>query len=61
MKLPRHLYIVSRRGARLSHAAVGLMRLLKPEASSSAPNGTKSESGAALSKSAKTKQAPSPQ
>jgi DNA-binding transcriptional LysR family regulator len=29
MKLPRSLYLVSRRGARLSHAAEGLMRLLK--------------------------------
>jgi hypothetical protein len=28
MKMPRSLYLVSRRGARLSHAAVGLMRLL---------------------------------
>ena len=28
MKLPRSLYLVSRRGARFSHAAVGLMRLL---------------------------------
>ena len=28
MKLPRSLYLVSRRGARLSHAAEGLMRLL---------------------------------
>jgi DNA-binding transcriptional LysR family regulator len=28
MKLPRSLYLVSRRGARLSHASVGLMRLL---------------------------------
>jgi DNA-binding transcriptional LysR family regulator len=28
LKLPRSLYLVSRRGARLSHAAVGLMRLL---------------------------------
>jgi hypothetical protein len=26
--MPRSLYLVSRRGARLSHAAVGLMRLL---------------------------------
>ncbi len=29
MKLPRSLYLVSRRGARLSHAAEGLMRLLR--------------------------------
>ena len=29
MKMPRSLYLVSRRGARLSHAAVGLMRLLQ--------------------------------
>jgi DNA-binding transcriptional LysR family regulator len=29
MKLPRSLYLVSRRGARLSHAAVGLMKLLQ--------------------------------
>jgi hypothetical protein len=28
LKMPRHLYLISRRGARLSHAAVGLMRLL---------------------------------
>jgi DNA-binding transcriptional LysR family regulator len=28
MKMPRALYLVSRRGARLSHAAAGLMRLL---------------------------------
>jgi hypothetical protein len=44
MKLPRHLYIVSRRGARLSHAALGLMRLLKPDASSprAGPIATKS-------------------
>jgi DNA-binding transcriptional LysR family regulator len=28
MKMPRSLYLVSRRGARLSHAAVGLMHLL---------------------------------
>jgi len=29
LKMPRHLYLISRRGARLSHAAVGLMRLLQ--------------------------------
>jgi DNA-binding transcriptional LysR family regulator len=28
MKMPRSLYLVSRRGARLSHAAVGLMKPL---------------------------------
>ena len=28
LKMPRSLYLVSRRDARLSHAAVGLMRLL---------------------------------
>ena len=28
LKMPRSLYVVSRRGARLSHAAAGLMRLL---------------------------------
>jgi hypothetical protein len=28
-KMPRSLYLVSRRGARLSHAAVRLMELLK--------------------------------
>jgi DNA-binding transcriptional LysR family regulator len=28
LKMPRSLYLVSRRGARISHAAVGLMRLL---------------------------------
>ncbi len=31
LKMPRSLYLVSRRGARLSHAAVGLMRLLHAE------------------------------
>jgi DNA-binding transcriptional LysR family regulator len=31
MKMPRSLYLVSRRGARLSHAAEGLMRLLRAE------------------------------
>jgi DNA-binding transcriptional LysR family regulator len=31
LKMPRSLYLVSRRGARLSHAAVGLMRLLQPK------------------------------
>jgi DNA-binding transcriptional LysR family regulator len=31
MTLPRHLYIVSRRGARLPHAAAEFMRLLKSE------------------------------
>jgi hypothetical protein len=30
MKMPRSLYSVSCRGARLSRAAVGLMRLLHP-------------------------------
>jgi len=30
LKMPRSLYLVSRRGARLSHAAVGLMKLLQP-------------------------------
>jgi DNA-binding transcriptional LysR family regulator len=29
LKMPRSLYLVSRRGARLSHAAVGLMKLLQ--------------------------------
>jgi len=29
MKMPRSLYLVSRRGAKLSHAAEGLMRLLR--------------------------------
>jgi hypothetical protein len=29
--LPRHVYLVSRRGARLPHAAAELMRLLKTE------------------------------
>jgi DNA-binding transcriptional LysR family regulator len=28
MRMPRSLYLVSRRGARLSHAAIGLMQLL---------------------------------
>jgi DNA-binding transcriptional LysR family regulator len=59
MKLPRHLYIVSRRGARLSHAALGLMRLLKPEGAS--PLGTPKEIKAEMNvreKPAKPKQAP---
>jgi DNA-binding transcriptional LysR family regulator len=51
MKMPRHLYIVSRRGARLSHAAVALMRLLKPDAPAS-PAADKPE------KPAKKKEAP---
>jgi len=29
LKMPRSLYVVSRLGARLSHAAVGLMQLLQ--------------------------------
>jgi DNA-binding transcriptional LysR family regulator len=29
MKMPRSLYLVSRRGAKLSHAAIGLMHLLR--------------------------------
>ena len=29
MKFPRHLYLVSRRGSRLSHATIELMRLLR--------------------------------
>jgi hypothetical protein len=29
--MPRHVYIVSRRGARLPHAAAELMRILKTE------------------------------
>src|SRR5665213_3195776 len=32
LKLPRSLYLVSRRGARLSHAAVGLMQLFSGKA-----------------------------
>jgi DNA-binding transcriptional LysR family regulator len=32
MSMPRHVYIVSRRGARLPHAAAELMRILKAEA-----------------------------
>jgi hypothetical protein len=31
MSMPRHVYIVSRRGARLPHAAAELMRILKAE------------------------------
>jgi DNA-binding transcriptional LysR family regulator len=30
LKMPRSLYLISRRGARLSHAAEGLLRLLRP-------------------------------
>jgi len=29
LKLPRHLYLLSRRGTRLSHAAAALVRLLR--------------------------------
>ena len=29
LKLPRHLYLISRRGVRLSHAALELARLLR--------------------------------
>jgi DNA-binding transcriptional LysR family regulator len=29
LKMPRHLFLISRRGARLSHAAVALVRLLR--------------------------------
>lgn len=36
LRLPRHLYLISRRGARLSHAAVELVRLLR-----SAPSATR--------------------
>jgi DNA-binding transcriptional LysR family regulator len=45
MKLPRHLYIVSRRGSRLSHAALGLMRLLKPDAPTAPSAGNGSSAG----------------
>jgi hypothetical protein len=31
MNIPRHLYIISRRGARLPHAATEFMRILKAE------------------------------
>jgi DNA-binding transcriptional LysR family regulator len=31
LKLPRHLYLISRRGARLSHAALALVRLLRAD------------------------------
>ena len=31
MSIPRHLYIVSRRGARLPHAAAEFMHVLKSE------------------------------
>jgi DNA-binding transcriptional LysR family regulator len=31
LKLPRHLYLISRRGARLSHAALALVRLLRED------------------------------
>ena len=30
-KIPRHLYMISRRGARLPHAAAEFLRLLKTE------------------------------
>src|SRR5207245_10717007 len=29
LKMPRHLYLISRRGARMSHAAAALVRLLR--------------------------------
>ncbi len=41
MKLPRHLYLISRRGMSLSHAAVALVRLVR-----SGPRGLAAESGA---------------
>src|SRR5258708_11121448 len=31
LNMPRHVYLVSRRGARLPHAAAELMRILKQE------------------------------
>jgi hypothetical protein len=31
LNMPRHLYIVARRGARLPHAASEFMRMLKAE------------------------------
>jgi len=31
LTIPRHLYIISRRGARLPHAATEFMRILKGE------------------------------
>jgi len=31
LNMPRHLYIISRRGARLPHAATEFMRILKGE------------------------------
>jgi DNA-binding transcriptional LysR family regulator len=31
LSMPRHLYMISRRGARLPHAAAEFMRLLKSE------------------------------
>ena len=41
MKLPRHLYLISRRGMSLSHAAVALVRLVR-----SGPRGLAAESAA---------------
>jgi len=37
MKMPRSLYLISRRGARLSHAAEGLLRLLRRGAHNGSP------------------------
>jgi hypothetical protein len=31
LNMPRHVYLVSRRGARLPHAAAELMRILREE------------------------------
>jgi hypothetical protein len=31
MSMPRHVYMVARRGARLPHAAAELLRILKQE------------------------------
>jgi len=31
LNLPRHVYMISRRGARLPHAAAELLRLLKTD------------------------------
>ncbi len=41
LKMPRHLYLISRRGTRLSHAAVALVRLLRSRRTAPAPGPSK--------------------
>ncbi len=41
LKMPRHLYLISRRGTRLSHAAVALVRLLRSRRAAPGPGPSK--------------------